>query len=124
MNEEIKTMTMSRDVAAHVNELLSTDGEVVECEVCRSLYFVDETAGCRNIETGKSHDVCRGCVKDYPHPEAIFYAYEVMIRATITKSVVVDAYSVKEAEEDAHQMFSDLCDGLDENYEQLSVKLK
>jgi hypothetical protein len=47
--------------------------------------------------------------------------YEVMIKATITKSVVVDASNIQEAEELAHQMFIDTCDGPDEKYEQETI---
>jgi hypothetical protein len=48
-------------------------------------------------------------------------SYEVMIKATITKSVVVDASNIQEAEELAHQMFSATCDGPDEKYEQETI---
>jgi len=44
--------------------------------------------------------------------------YEVEIRATITKSVVVDAINQDKAEEQAHEMFSVLNDDSDERYTQ------
>jgi len=47
--------------------------------------------------------------------------YEVMIRATITKSIVVDAINQDEAEEQAHQVFTVTCDQLDEKYEQETI---
>jgi hypothetical protein len=52
------------------------------------------------------------------------YTYEVMIRATITKSVVVDAASEEEAIEEAHSMFDVQCDGYDERYEQDDIGTK
>jgi len=47
--------------------------------------------------------------------------YEVFIKATITKSIVVDAINKYEAEEQAHEMFSVLNDDYDEKYEQETV---
>ena len=47
--------------------------------------------------------------------------YEVFIKATITKSILVDAFNVKEAEEEAHEMFSVLNDDYDEKYEQQTI---
>ena len=48
-------------------------------------------------------------------------SYEVMIKATITKSVVVDASNIQEAEELAHHMWSWTSDGPDEKYEQEAI---
>jgi len=53
--------------------------------------------------------------------EEVISTYEVMIQATITKSVVVDATCKSEAEELAHQMFDCNNDGSDENYKQETV---
>ena len=47
--------------------------------------------------------------------------YEVFIKATITKSIVVDAINKDEAEEQAHEMFSVLNDDYDEKYEQETI---
>ena len=47
--------------------------------------------------------------------------YEVMIRATITKSIVVDAINQDQAEEQAHEMFSVLNDDCDEEYDQQTI---
>jgi len=47
--------------------------------------------------------------------------YEVMIRATITKSIVVDAINQDEAEEQAHGMFSVLNDDCNEKYDQQTI---
>jgi len=47
--------------------------------------------------------------------------YEVFIKATITKSIVVDAINKYEAEEQAHEMFSVLNDDYDEKYEQETI---
>ena len=47
--------------------------------------------------------------------------YEVMIKATITKRIVVDAIDQDQAEEQAHEMFSVLNDDYDEKYEQQTI---
>jgi len=47
--------------------------------------------------------------------------YEVFIKATITKSIVVDALNKYEAEEQAHEMFSVLNDDCDEEYDQQTI---
>jgi hypothetical protein len=47
--------------------------------------------------------------------------YEVFIKATITKSIVVDAINKDEAEEQAHEMFSVLNDDYDEQYDQQTI---
>ena len=47
--------------------------------------------------------------------------YEVFIKATITKSIVVDAINQDESEEQAHEMFSVLNDDYDEQYDQQTI---
>ena len=54
--------------------------------------------------------------KDLEH-----FSYEVMVKATITKSIVVDALNKDQAEEQAHEMFNVLIDPYDEKYEQETV---
>ena len=49
------------------------------------------------------------------------FSYEVMVKATITKSIVVDALNKDQAEEQAHEMFNVLIDPYDEKYEQETV---
>ena len=44
-----------------------------------------------------------------------------MVKATITKSIVVDALNKDQAEEQAHEMFNVLIDPYDEKYEQETV---
>ena len=49
------------------------------------------------------------------------FSYEVFIKATITKSIVVDAINKDEAEEQAHEMFSVLNDDYDQEYDQQTI---
>ena len=49
------------------------------------------------------------------------FSYEVFIKATITKSIVVDALNKDEAEEQAHEMFSVLNDDYDQEYDQQTI---
>ena len=49
------------------------------------------------------------------------FSYEVFIKATITKSIVVDAINKDEAEEQAHEMFSVLNDDYDQQYDQQTI---
>ena len=44
--------------------------------------------------------------------------YEVTIRATVTKTLTIEAASKAEAEATAHDLFTTECDGTDERYEQ------
>jgi hypothetical protein len=50
--------------------------------------------------------------------------YEVVIRATITKTYVVKAESEAEATATAHDIFSVLNDGTDEDYDQDVVSVQ
>ena len=49
--------------------------------------------------------------------------YHVTIRATVTKTLTVEAANVDEAEETAHQEFSILNDDSPEKYEQETLKI-
>lgn len=48
--------------------------------------------------------------------------FNVVIRATITKTISVEAETQDEAEVLAHETFSVLCDEEDESYEQETVR--
>jgi len=50
--------------------------------------------------------------------------YRVTIRTTITKTYEVNASSQEEAEEEAHQIFSVLCDDVDEDYDQETLSVE
>jgi hypothetical protein len=50
--------------------------------------------------------------------------YEVTIRATVTKTFSVEAKDEPCAEEAAHEQFSVLNDGVDENYDQLTLSIE
>jgi hypothetical protein len=50
--------------------------------------------------------------------------YEVTIRATITKDVLVEAEDENKAAEQAHEEFSVLNDGSDENYKQETLNVE
>ena len=50
--------------------------------------------------------------------------YEVTIRATVTKTLSVEAWNHTSAEEAAHEQFSVLNDGLDENYDQETLRIE
>jgi len=45
-------------------------------------------------------------------------SYDVVVRTTITKTLTIKASSEEKAEELAHESFSVLNDGKDENYDQ------
>lgn len=49
------------------------------------------------------------------------FSYEVFIKATITKSIVVDALNKDQAEEQAHEMFSVSNDDYDQEYDQQTI---
>jgi hypothetical protein len=44
--------------------------------------------------------------------------YDVVIRATVTKTIRVEAIHKDHAAEEAHEQFTTECDGGDENYEE------
>jgi hypothetical protein len=50
--------------------------------------------------------------------------YEVTIRATVTKTLSVEAKDERCAEEAAHEQFSVLNDGVDENYDQETLRIE
>jgi|TARA_B110000908_G_scaffold163859_1_gene211002 hypothetical protein len=50
--------------------------------------------------------------------------YEVTIRATVTKTLSVEAWNHTSAEEAAHEQFSVLNDGVDENYNQETLRIE
>ena len=50
--------------------------------------------------------------------------YEVTIRATVTKTLSVEAKDGPCAEEAAHEQFSVLNDGVDENYDQETLRIE
>ena len=50
--------------------------------------------------------------------------YAVVIRATVTKTILVDAEDKIQAAELAHQDFTVECDGEDENYEQDTLSVE
>jgi hypothetical protein len=50
--------------------------------------------------------------------------YEVTIRATVTKTLSVEAKDERCAEETAHEQFSVLNDGVDENYDQETLRIE
>ena len=50
--------------------------------------------------------------------------YEVTIRATVTKTLSVEAWNRTSAEEAAHEQFSVLNDGVDENYDQETLRIE
>jgi hypothetical protein len=47
--------------------------------------------------------------------------YNVTVAAKITKTIAVEANDENQAVEIAHELFSVLCDGYDENYKQDTV---
>ena len=50
--------------------------------------------------------------------------YEVVIRATVTKTYVVEAENEDDATDTAHDIFSVLNDGTDEDYDQDVVSVQ
>jgi hypothetical protein len=50
--------------------------------------------------------------------------YEVTIRATVTKTLSVEAKDGPCAEEAAHEQFSVLNDGVDEDYDQETLRIE
>lgn len=49
--------------------------------------------------------------------------YKVTIRATVTKTIDVEANHEQSAIDEAHETFSVLNDGLDENYDQETLDI-
>ena len=49
--------------------------------------------------------------------------YNITIRASITKTITIEADSEEKAEELAHEQFSVLHDGRDENYQQDTIDI-
>ena len=47
--------------------------------------------------------------------------YNVTVRATITKDVIVEAENEDAADEIAHELFTTGCDGMDEDYNQETI---
>lgn len=47
--------------------------------------------------------------------------FEVVVRATITKTMIIEAETEEDAKEEAHADFCVLNDGTDENYSQETV---
>tara|TARA_R110002020_G_scaffold67187_1_gene176633 strand:+ start:450 stop:629 length:180 start_codon:yes stop_codon:yes gene_type:complete len=50
--------------------------------------------------------------------------YKVTIRATVTKTIEVDALGLEEADEQANEMFTTNCDKAKERYEQETVSIE
>ena len=50
--------------------------------------------------------------------------YKVTIRATVTKTIEVDALGLEEANEQANEMFTTNCDAAKERYEQETVSIE
>ena len=50
--------------------------------------------------------------------------YNVMIKATVRKTITVEAGDEKSAVEQAHEMFTVASDGNDESYEQDTLSIK
>ena len=50
--------------------------------------------------------------------------YYVTIKASVTKTIEVEADNQEKAEAEPHEEFSVLCDSSEENYEQDTIKTK
>ena len=50
--------------------------------------------------------------------------YEVTIQAVVTKTLLIEAKDSNSAEEAAHEQFSVLNDGVDEDYDQETLRIE